>query len=299
MRRRRRTQQGDSFDLFLDTITNTFGGVLLIALLIVLMIRENTDGAPKDHQPGATADLQVVQSAINALEAERDSLAASMRDQKVLSEDFIDSELIELSKDLSAKISERSKLSAEAAELSRLVKQASVSNTGLAAKGEQVKNDLAQKTAEFKELNEQLSAEQAARTQTMALPKEQATSKSEVPVFLEDDQLFVLRSDRSQISGQINAQHFEKTTAGFAGLHIDSEYYRIRPGAGLDLESEALKAELNRYSAGIYYFAIVVRADSFEKFSKLRNILVEAGFEYRLIATDGIISDGGTGGRTQ
>jgi len=299
MRKRRRTQQGDSFDLFLDTITNTFGGVLLIALLIVLMIRENTDGAPKDHQPGPSVDLQVVQSAIKALEAERDSLAASLRDQKVLSDDLIDGELKELSKDLSAKISERGKLSAQTAELSRLVKQASVNNTGLAAKGEQEKIDLVQRTAEFKKLSELLNAEQTARTHTMALPKEKRTSKSEVPVFLEGDQLFVVKRDRNGISKQINTQHFQKTTAGLAGLRIDSENYRVRPGAGLNLESKALRAELKRYSASRDYFAIVVRSDSFDVFSKLRSLFVESGFEYRIIATDGMISEGGSDGRTQ
>ncbi|MDB4766520.1 hypothetical protein OAG71_02400 [bacterium] len=299
MRRRRRTQQGDSFDLFLDTITNTFGGVLLIALLIVLMIRENTEGAPKDYQSGPTADLQVIQSAIKALEAERDSLVTGLQDQKVFSEDFIDGQLKELSKELSAKISERIKLSAEAAMLSRLVEQASVSNTRLAAKGEQVKSDLAKSAAEFKKLSEQLAAEDAARTQTMTLPKEQRTSKSEVPVFFEGGQVFVVKKDRRQISDQINTQHFQKTTAGRADLLIDSEYYSVRSGAGLSLGSESLKTELERYPANRYYFAIVVRTDSFGRFSKLRSICVKSGFEYRIIATDGIIGEGGSGGRTQ
>ena len=71
MKRRKRVLD-DSFDLFLDTITNTFGGVLLIALLIVLMIRETKDSAPEDSHSGPTEEIQVVESQIAALEAEKD-----------------------------------------------------------------------------------------------------------------------------------------------------------------------------------------------------------------------------------
>eukprot|EP01047_Picozoa_sp_COSAG01_P068150 COSAG01_NODE_9782_length_2344_cov_424.909537_4_plen_98_part_01 len=74
MKRRIRKQGlNDSFELFLDTITNTFGGVLLIALLIVLMIRESKDSAPNQKQSGATEDRSVVQSQISSLEAEKQS----------------------------------------------------------------------------------------------------------------------------------------------------------------------------------------------------------------------------------
>lgn len=39
MRRRRRTTSADSLELLLDTICNTFGGVLFIAILVVILLR--------------------------------------------------------------------------------------------------------------------------------------------------------------------------------------------------------------------------------------------------------------------
>ena len=37
---RRQVQQGDSLEMLLDTMCNTFGGIILIALLIALLARE-------------------------------------------------------------------------------------------------------------------------------------------------------------------------------------------------------------------------------------------------------------------
>ena len=71
MARRRKNELGDSFDLFLDTITNTFGGVLLIALLIVLMIQETKQESPETKNATTTDDIQLVESEISALEAKK------------------------------------------------------------------------------------------------------------------------------------------------------------------------------------------------------------------------------------
>ena len=44
MRRRRALAPADSLDLLLDTMCNTFGGIILIALLVALMPQKQPDG---------------------------------------------------------------------------------------------------------------------------------------------------------------------------------------------------------------------------------------------------------------
>lgn len=41
MKRRRRLQPSDSLDLLLDTMCNSFGGIIFIAILVALLVREN------------------------------------------------------------------------------------------------------------------------------------------------------------------------------------------------------------------------------------------------------------------
>ena len=43
---RRRSRKQDSLELLLDTICNTFGGVLFIAILVVMLLQQTGRGSP-------------------------------------------------------------------------------------------------------------------------------------------------------------------------------------------------------------------------------------------------------------
>lgn len=291
--RRRGQDLDESFDLFLDTITNAFGGIVLITLLIVLMIRENNQSAPDEFSAGPAEEVQLVESQIISLEAEKTALAANLQVQQRFVQDFQSAEVTNLTQQLSRQMIEKNLLDAAAAKLSLQSQSIQRSQQGLQSEQQQLELDLAAKTAEFEALNKQLHAEQISRTRTMALPKERATIKSEVPVFLENGQLFIVNNDRTGERFSLNTKHFEKCSLANADLHFESEYLRTIAGAGIHVDAPELKQTLSRFSTKENFLTFVVRSDSFESFSTIRDQCVCDGFEYRIIATDEIIGQGG------
>lgn len=291
MSKRKRQQLGDSFDLFLDTITNTFGGVLLIALLIVLMIRENAQSQPKEFQAGASQDLQVVQSSIVALVSERNTLAANLKVQQQFSDDFQGDDLKDLVQELSQELLEKSKVEKKAAELSLEVKKVLQSRRGLEATEQQLKEALAARRAQYQRLSQQLNAEQEKRTRTMALPKESETVKDEVPIILKNNEMFVLNANHNGGRFQLNYRHFQPSAVEDADVHIESSYLKTIAGSGMAIGSEEMKRTMGRYNDAKCHFTFVVKSDSFESFSKVREECVNNGFEYRILATDETVGE--------
>jgi hypothetical protein len=299
MRRRKRNQTDDSFDLFLDTITNTFGGVLLITLLIVLLIKDNTLSSENRHQSAPEDDLLVVESQIEALLAQKQSLAANLQVQQTLIQNFENKDTALLSQQLADQLSELSQLEQAAAKLSMQTKAIAQSNQGLEAEQQTLEQNLANKTAEYEKLSKQLQAEITARTQTMPLPKENRTNKREVPILLVNNQLHILNSNRSGTGFTPNTQHFENSSAGQADFVFAGNALKAIAGKGIPAGSDEWVKEMGQYSSERVFLTFVVRSNSFDSFGKIRDLCVNQGFEYRILPTDDVIGQGGNNAKVQ
>ena len=295
MSRRRRKKQGpeDSFDLFLDTITNTFGGVLLIALLIVLLIRENNQSQPQDKQTSISAEL--VQSEIDLLNEKSAKLERDLKAIDSLNQDFSTTDLTNLAAELrglARKVSQQ--------ELKR--KDIQSAARSLDTKTKEIEKDsdnLANAKIEVAKLKTQLSKEQAERTRTMSLPKQSSTTKFEVPIIIENGQLFFVKKNLTPYS-QYNRE-FMEVSAADPDLVTDGLSLRTKKNAGIPAADEArLKREIAKHLSLNSYPAFILRTNSFKQFSKFRDVFVASGFEYRLILEDGAIGTGSNvGAKTQ
>lgn len=299
MRRRKRSQTDDSFDLFLDTITNTFGGVLLITLLIVLLIKDNTLSSENQFQSAPEDDSLVVESEIEALLAQKNSLAANLQIQQTLIQNFENKDTALLSQQLADQLSEINQLEQAAAKLSMQSKAIAKSNQGLEADQQTLEQNLAEKTAEYEKLSKQLQSEIAARTKTMPLPKEARTSKREVPILVVNNQIHILNSNRSGTGFSPNTGHFQNTSAGQADFVFAGYTLKAIPGKGIPAGSEEWVKEMEQYSSDRSFFTFVVRSNSFDSFAKIRDTCVNQGFEYRILPTDEVIGQGGGNAKTQ
>lgn len=80
---------------------------------------------------------------------------------------------------------------------------------------------------------------------------------------------------------------------------------RPDPTKGISLEAgnesrTAIGARLRQFSSRDFRVGVVVRPDSFEQFAVLRDWLLSAGYEYRLLPSEGSIVDrGGSDSRVQ
>ena len=67
-RRRQRTETNSSLDLLLDTICNTFGGIIFLAILVAVLLQFS--GAAPFETPATTSDesVRALETEIAALE---------------------------------------------------------------------------------------------------------------------------------------------------------------------------------------------------------------------------------------
>lgn len=265
-----------SLDLLLDTICNTFGGIIFIAILTAILLQ--LSGKAATQAPIAPAEADPLQQASAA--AERDSLERALRQQDALLGRFdVDTARQELLQLQSVQQS-NDRLSADnharAAEIDRLQAEGDQAARHAAADEKQ----LAVAIARIAQLEQQAEKEKKAHSREARLPRLHGTRKREVPLFLVQNRISLLIQPNRLRS--INHDDFDVADEG-AGHAI-----RPKPGHGTAIADEKQSREqLGELIAGFdkdnEYLAVFVTPDSFEVFGAVRSVMIEKGFEYRLV----------------
>lgn len=289
---RRAAKLDDSFDMFLDTITNTFGGVLLITLLIVLMVQQSSEARQSVEEQNSTVPSKaLVDSQLAALAAEKQLFIQSKKASATFFDGFVSPEKEENLREVVAQQNLNRRLTRSIDELDvRIVEQTRISNQRVSQSSRL--NSLKKRA---KDLSRDLEGLKAKQVRTIPLPKERSTSKSSEAFFLQDGSLFRLFLP----NGKINRDHFVACRESEADFSDGRVAYRVRIGEGIPLSNQQLQRTFARFNSKRVYLTFVVRAEAFGEFANVRQQAVTAGFEYRIIATDGRISRGGGGAKTQ
>jgi len=296
--RRRKLQENDSLDMLLDTISNTFGGIVFLALLVAILLQFN-EGVIRDQQAESISqeNFSALRETLDDKTAKLQNLSRVLATQRKTLQEFKPdqsgttvSEILELRKKKNAIVQQRIDLVAK-------VSRQGSENTELDRELRSIdsRRDLAQRTAA--RLHEELQAEVRRRTRMARLPALRATSKREFAVVLRYNRLYFLyASELDDQQGSLNYDDFvvladedstiRVTPKPYAGLVVDES----------DTLDDLLKQKLVRLNSKELYLAVAVWEDSFGEFSHLRNALVELGWEYRLIPVEqlGIITESHT-----
>lgn len=301
MRRRRNNLNGDSLELLLDTICNTFGGVLFIAILLVVLLQLSpamTESVPEESpSPGDTESLEEARE-------RRQNLADSLQHQLDLLEKVVSPKLQNALGDMTTL---QENVSEEQNKLSQL-EQSNVSTQQRLAKAAADAATLEQRTEESRrkmaELRETLRLKQAENVETIHSPVERsAFDKSEVGFILRYGRLFLWH--RYSSTGErmgLNTEEFLVVDDTSDGLVV-----RPRPGKGIPVDRSAetrerIASRLRQFSPREKILALVVRPDSFAEYRVVRDVAASLGFQYRLMpcTTDSPVVDrGGRGGFVQ
>jgi hypothetical protein len=278
--RRRRNQASSSLDLFLDTISNTFGGIILVAILLSILVQNRTQEPAQAQETPVTTTMEEMQqllSTVDNLQALQSQLSAAIAHLESLQPRSDQTELVVL----------RQQIEQKEKELAGRLQQQLEASQRLA---EQMRAT-AEVTQELQDLDQQLSH------LTAALEVEQSALDKAM-----DEQLEILKLPRvSEVrkSNVILLMRYGKVYATYeAGSdipfkeHVDYESYssssKITPksGAGWQLSNSADKASLLRYlsqySPKDHILSVAVWPDSYGDFSALRQIAIEKGFAYQL-----------------
>ena len=302
-RRRRRAAAGDSLELLLDTICNTFGGIVFIALLIVLLLRETgslTAEAPRE--PVAPDEIERLAGEFDSITAELAALRTAEADLARRSEVFAPGDIQDLLK-------QRNTLVARAGELrtdrDRWISE-NASATAEMIRGEEELQkrlaDLPIARQEVAQLEADLDAARESKVEEIRNPLVRgATAFRNLGLIVRYGRVYVWH--RYSATGRrlgLNTDEFVVVADETDTLvtHPDpTKGIPLTPGM---VTTESLRQRLRPFPSSRWYCEVVVRPDSFDEFPILRDALIAEGYEYRLMPTNGSVVDrGGSDRRIQ
>ena len=280
----------DSLEMLLDTMCNTFGGIILIALLIALLAR---DAKVARHQPGdavetsgllqlqveqAEQDLVRAQARAEELRREMESparreLLAQMeaRDQARRTAEA----LLEQVRGGPRPPSMESVISriADLSEKTRLAERELVEMRNL---GASLTGRVDQLRRGVQEQSNRLAQAAARRTQRLRLPRERETTKSHLYLIARHGTIYPVHFFRNGSP--------ERNTGSLRWIEEGPQNTRIEPlpGSGIRPEptSPAFALYLKDVPTDQVYLVFQVYPDSFSAFNQAKETAVARGFEY-------------------
>ena len=287
MARRLPSSNSDSLELLLDTMCNTFGGIILIALLIALLAR---DVKVTQEEDAMALKTQMTQ---RRLQKARDDLtnAQHHHDRLVAANPDIEKRR-RLMEEKNAKLHELANLSHKpqapgppvpAGETSEKKAQTLQEKIGEQTQQEaQTKGEISDVEGSIKKAEAEISQTKShskGRAVRLRLPREHTTGKDAVQVILRHRQVYPLF--------YLNAGQPSKNEAGLTwkpmeigGLVIGHEVQPI-PGRGLAANNVvALQQWMRGFPSARFDIVFFVYEDSFAEFQLMKQFVTGKGFEY-------------------
>lgn len=279
---RSKTSTHDSLDLLLDTICNTFGGVLFISLLVVILLNMSSRTVSLTP-PSEVSQQELSEQREQMLEQQRrlESLSRTAEQRRRAIEQFSDPDAQGLAEEHRQRQSE----------LEDLLEERNRRAGDIAGSQEQINQTL----QELQDLQEQLAAararhaalaaelaqEREQRLQTAELPRQQSTTKIPAVFLLQQGRLCAYTA--AGPGGQFipnDREHRVMTDA-------DGEYVqpilenglRVDPAGG---NVDDIMNRFNEFNSSAHFILVAVWPDSFAEAAVVRDAAVRAGFQYTL-----------------
>ena len=306
---RRHASRQDSLELLLDTICNTFGGVLFIAILVVLLLQQSGTGPAPETPVPVVVPLSDVEMQALTLRMETVAEELARRRQNRESQDaviqtFAPEAIRQLLVERAAATSRQESLQSD-------VDQLLANNTALVAhvetltlENEGVREQLDEARDRLKGAESRLEEARQGRVEVARLPVIRSVAdRQEIGLVLRYGRLYVWHQyGPGQLRLGLNTDDFVVVSEEGDGLVT-----RPKPTAGVVLNETpasqaAVRRVLKQFDPRSSYLVVIARPDSYGVFRHLRDRALEMGFEYRLLpgGTNDPVSDrGGSGGKVQ
>ena len=302
--RRSHANADSSLELLLDTMCNTFGGVLFLAILIVVVLRTTGEMLKETAQSEVSrVKEQELETEYTQILTKLQSARTAATQRRKLAEQFARPETMRGIKELNEQRARRDqaldhnlRTVQQTAEIERHIREVEAELAELDQRRAEV-------AAILTRTKQELEKDIAARTSSAQLPRQRSTLKQEVGVVVRYGRLYVWH--RYSPSGQkLGLNETDFVVVSDEGSHLETA---PKPYAGVPIttapESQArLHERMMQFDSHRDYVAVVIYPDSFDKFQILKGVLIKAGFEYRLMPSrpgDPIADRGGAGGKVQ
>jgi hypothetical protein len=276
--RRRRIAESSSLELLLDTICNTFGGIVFISLLVVILL--NLTGEDIQSEPVSQEDqthlarlTQELTETTRTLDALREAAAR----QQAMANEFGSKEvkaLIKEIKQLQVELLERSvESNRDASESANMQMQLN--------DAESMRQQFESLMRKLHSLQEQYERETAARSEAVRPSTEFTTTKEQIGFFLKSGRLYsyAKKGPRGKLIPNDDDCTVEPD-ASSGGLAI-----KLKPGRGIPIKLSApvpiaVSQTLSQFDKDAQFLDIWVWPDSFEHFALVQDELSRLGFTY-------------------
>ncbi len=280
----RRRGGGDlsSLDMLLDTICNTFGGIVFIALLLAIFSQAS---GTRDRDHRATAQAEIRMAGLNARKGQLQAAITRLESQLLTQSAFTNKQDL-----LIALMAANTTLRASVAKAQEVRAKASEEVAGLR---EQVTKDRSERSRLVAELHvATLESQQAAppASATRRLPRLQAIQGYR-PVFLAIQDGFLYALNDLGRKDAYGARAFDQQRV-YVETESDITVITPKQGSGQRIGAESamtglLAGILANVDPRTEYFQIAVDKRSFGAFNDVKQVLVRAGFRYFWIVHSG------------
>lgn len=276
-RRVRRVESDSSLELLLDTICNTFGGILFIALLVsILMSQRSAEVLTKPVDQSAQAAMNRFTAELETVQQELDEARKSSELLEQLSTRISDPEikrLLSRKEDLEKSLERIERMvSEDLVDVSQEQKKVNETTNEIAA----AQNMLEGAKRELDELKKRLGKAIEDNSRVAGFPITQSTSKSQVTVcigrgkicFLERNINGILEDDASQIVDMTDKKILPNFDNGVIVNKKD--------------ELGSLHSKINEYKPQKYFFRIFIWKDSFATYQTFSDIIAKNRYSYEV-----------------
>jgi len=284
MSRSSSTIQDGSLELLLDTICNTFGGIVFISMLVVVLL--NMSGESASSQPPTDESALELQQLTAELEATQDRLRTMQQltqqreetiqklvsnEQRILARKIVEAEHLR-----TARVEETAGVINETADRQKSV------NT-IAQSLESQKNELADRKKELEELGRRLQ-DQAVAMQKEVASRSQDVTPPKLEVLSNHRSIsLILKGGRLTTLVQISANGVE--TPNLDELLVTeeggAEYVEARSGSGVEVAldkstKDQIQSVLRQYHPDKHVLKIWIWPDSFAHYQIIQEVLVQS-----------------------
>lgn len=285
-------EAGDSLDLLLDTICNTFGGVLFMAMLICLLAGKPSARAHVDAESSARDQLASMDAEDRRRRAEADAETRARRATRDRA--AVDAQLAELATRIGSDASTVTNMAAHFADRDAEVRDALSSRDQLgelARRAQEKREAIAvalagttQRRAEAKAADGAAVAAQDRSRLSLRVPTAHATNKQQAVAFVSRGRLYAGVYPSADYRGHVPA--YRGNTAG--GNSIGPQDLPDALGsAPIASSGDAARALTEQRLAALdptaAYVVFAVWPDSHEAFRLLRDALTARGIGYGLL----------------
>ncbi len=301
--RKSRRRAGDSLEMFLDTICNTFGGILFILLFIVVqlqMAQQSVSEAVSD--PVSAVEFDTLKARweqkryeLNKLReqiGQFEDLTGGLADEKVKENYKNWQDLLLVNQNLLDQITAKTyQVSENDAEAARIAAE----NKALLQEVEDLRAQVAEAEASLPDTDEQ-------QPQKLTCPQLKATSKIEIGLIVVFNRLYLWhRYNERGVREGLNTEDFTVLVNSGGRARVFPNPWR-----GIDLTAEDADGRIGelvgKFSPSEYIMAVITAIDSFEQYHTVRDALKKRGFDIEpmVLTLDpaSMIADrGGSGGK--